>query len=233
MILEKNKLMLMYFIISFVMTLFVSYMKSATNESLLLNMLLQIFIYGIPSFWIIKIYFPCSASKGTVPSSSDEFKSFLLVLYIGLFILFMYTQMTNLDNDTWIFLLNILIITPICEELYFRGFIYNYIKENFTKTSPLLASREVACYVQLSRRWLNLVSDKNKMIYPIFISAIIFSIYHLNPTTMLVAFVAGILLGYLYYRTKSLKLCIIIHSVYNLCVVLIINILHPPLIYFI
>lgn len=46
-------------------------------------------------------------------------------------------------------------------------------------------------------------------------SALLFGIFHFNPAQSLNAFLMGLLLGYVYYRSRSLWLCIGLHGVYN------------------
>lgn len=77
------------------------------------------------------------------------------------------------------------IIGPICEEIIFRGVI---LKEFLLKYEPKMA---------------------------ILFSAIIFSVIHMVPLQMIATFFVGIVLGYIYYKTKSLWLVSIIHIVNN------------------
>lgn len=46
-------------------------------------------------------------------------------------------------------------------------------------------------------------------------SAVLFGVLHLNPWQFVSAFLIGLVMGYLYWKTKSLWLCIIIHAVNN------------------
>ncbi len=49
----------------------------------------------------------------------------------------------------------------------------------------------------------------------IFWSSLIFGLMHLNPWQFFGAFIAGLLLGYVYWKTRSLIACIFIHMVNN------------------
>ena len=49
----------------------------------------------------------------------------------------------------------------------------------------------------------------------ILISALLFSLMHRNPAQILYTFVAGILLGIIYVKTKSIWNCVILHTVNN------------------
>ena len=82
------------------------------------------------------------------------------------------------------------ILAPIVEETLFRGIIMHGFMRNYKK-------------------W-----------YSILISALMFSIYHLNPWQMPYTFFLGLLLGWLMVRSQSLILCIIAHSLNNLIVLL-------------
>lgn len=46
-------------------------------------------------------------------------------------------------------------------------------------------------------------------------SALLFGIFHFNPAQSLNAFLIGLLLGWVYYRSRSLWLCIGLHGLYN------------------
>ena len=55
----------------------------------------------------------------------------------------------------------------------------------------------------------------------IFWSALIFAVIHLNPFQAVPAFLLGILMGWVYYKTGSLKLTILMHFTNNLLSMLI------------
>lgn len=52
------------------------------------------------------------------------------------------------------------------------------------------------------------------------ISAAFFAILHMNPWQAIPAFVLGLLFGYVYYRTGSLKLTMLMHCVNNTCAII-------------
>ena len=54
-----------------------------------------------------------------------------------------------------------------------------------------------------------------KPIWAIFWSAVFFAFIHLNPWQAVPAFVLGCLFGYVYYKTGSLKLTMLMHCVNN------------------
>ena len=82
------------------------------------------------------------------------------------------------------------VLAPIVEETLFRGIIMHGLMKNY-------------------RSW-----------YAVFLSALLFSLFHLNPWQMTYTFFLGLLLGWLMIRTKSLPLTITVHALNNLLVLL-------------
>ncbi len=81
------------------------------------------------------------------------------------------------------------IVTPITEELFFRGFV-------LTGLVPRLgAFGAIVC------------------------SALVFSLFHLSVATLIPVFMTGLLLGWLYYHTRSLLPGILAHAGQNALVV--------------
>lgn len=84
-----------------------------------------------------------------------------------------------------LFFINICILAPIWEELFFRG-------------------------VLLRRFTLKWSPQKS-----IIISSLLFGIIHINPLNMLFAFGLGCVLGYAYLKTKSIIVPMLLHSFSN------------------
>ncbi len=87
---------------------------------------------------------------------------------------------------------------------------------------PLLVSLiSVSVMAPLFEEWLcrGLVlrglMKKMKPVWAIVISAAFFAVLHMNPWQALAAFVLGLLFGYVYYKTGSLKLTMLMHCVNN------------------
>lgn len=89
-------------------------------------------------------------------------------------------------KDNVLGVVSIALVAPVVEEMLFRGAIEGH----------------------LLRRWGN---PKRA----IGISALIFGLIHLNPAQIPYAFVLGLLLGWLYYRTGSIVPGIVLHLVNN------------------
>lgn len=92
---------------------------------------------------------------------------------------------TMMEGPLWVTLLSVSVFAPLFEEWLCRGMI------------------------------LRGLLQKMKPIWAIVISAAIFALIHLNPWQAIPAFVFGILFGYVYYRTGSLKLTMLMHFVNN------------------
>jgi membrane protease YdiL (CAAX protease family) len=81
--------------------------------------------------------------------------------------------------------LKIVVIAPITEELIFRGIIMHGLMRNYSKFTA------------------------------IFVSALMFALFHLNPWQFPATFVLGLLLGILMVRTRNIYLCILGHAINN------------------
>lgn len=94
-------------------------------------------------------------------------------------------QSFDILQSGWGGILAIAITGPILEEVLFRGAITKALLQQYTPTKAIL------------------------------ISALIFGVFHINPAQILPAFLIGILLAWIYYTTKSLIPCILMHIVNN------------------
>ena len=79
----------------------------------------------------------------------------------------------------------------------------NYLTERFA-----LPDFTAGMFVQMKGIWKNPYAA-------ILVSALIFGVIHLNPAQIPYAFVLGLVLGWLYWRTSSLLPCILLHLVNN------------------
>ena len=92
-----------------------------------------------------------------------------------------------LESDYGIYgaILKVAIVAPIIEEMIFRGVIMHGLMRNYSKFTA------------------------------VFVSALMFALFHLNPWQFPATFILGILLGILMVRTNNIFLCILGHSINN------------------
>ena len=90
-----------------------------------------------------------------------------------------------MDAPVWITLISVSVFAPLFEEWLCRGLVLRGLLQ---KTSPTVA---------------------------IAVSAAFFAVLHMNPWQALPAFLLGVLFGYVYYKTGSLKLTMLMHCVNN------------------
>ena len=96
------------------------------------------------------------------------------------------------NKITKLAVLNTVVIVPIIEEIVFRGLFYKLLRSYFSIVPSML------------------------------ISSIIFSIVHQNILVSIVLFSLGLILCYSYERNKSIIYPIVIHSLFNLLMLLLI-----------
>jgi len=91
------------------------------------------------------------------------------------------------ENDYGIYgaILKIVILAPVVEELIFRGIIMHGLMRNYSKFTA------------------------------VFVSALMFALFHLNPWQFPATFILGLLLGILMVRTNNIFLCILGHAINN------------------
>jgi uncharacterized protein len=102
----------------------------------------------------------------------------------------LFSKVFESDFGWWGAFFKVAVIAPVIEELIFRGLILHGLRKNYTATTAVI------------------------------VSAILFSLFHLNPWQMPATFVLGLLLGWLMFRTNSILLAILGHSINNLMVLL-------------
>jgi len=92
-----------------------------------------------------------------------------------------------LESDYGIYgaILKVAIVAPIIEEMIFRGVIMHGLMRNYSRFTA------------------------------VFVSALMFALFHLNPWQFPATLILGILLGILMVRTNNIFLCILGHSINN------------------
>ncbi len=81
--------------------------------------------------------------------------------------------------------LTMVVAAPIFEELIFRGIILDGLLKRYKPLKSIL------------------------------VSAMLFGLVHLNPWQFVTGFIIGIFCGWVYYNTRSLLACILIHAAAN------------------
>ena len=89
------------------------------------------------------------------------------------------------------------VLAPVMEETLFRGLIQGSINERDGAAKAIL------------------------------LSALLFGVFHMIPQQAINAFLVGIILGYIYFRTKSLLTVIILHALNNGISYLMLEVLGP------
>ena len=111
---------------------------------------------------------------------------------------FVEEQLDMILRDRWGYFA-IGLLAPICEEIVFRGAVLRVLLR------------------WTSRHWLAIA-----------VSALLFALVHANPAQMPHAFLVGLLLGWLYYRTDSILPGIVIHWVNNSAAYVVYNLYPDP-----
>lgn len=91
----------------------------------------------------------------------------------------------NISNSPWLIFLAGIVIAPLVEEIFFRGFLFTGLREKYGWIPAAL------------------------------ISAALFAAVHLQPLTMPPIFLMGLIFAYLYQRTESIWPAVIMHFSIN------------------
>jgi len=90
-----------------------------------------------------------------------------------------------IGDNTTLAFLTVAVAAPLLEEVLFRGIVLDGFLKNYNPTKAIV--------------W----------------SAVIFGLVHLNPYQFIPAFLIGLIMGWIYWKTGSLWLCILIHFINN------------------
>jgi membrane protease YdiL (CAAX protease family) len=89
-----------------------------------------------------------------------------------------------LDSPLWFIIVGV-IVAPVVEELFFRGFLFQGFRQRYG--------------------WVN----------GALLSSAIFAVAHLDPVALIPTFILGVLLAYMYHRTDSVWIPILLHVLVN------------------
>ena len=99
---------------------------------------------------------------------------------------------------------------------------FEELMKSMTQSNFLINFLCVSIFAPFFEEWLcrgmvlrGLLGKNVKPIWAIIISAIFFGVIHLNPWQAIPAFMLGCLFGYVYYKTGSLKLTMLMHFTNN------------------
>ena len=112
------------------------------------------------------------------------------------------------DQSLILWMLYQLLYVAVAEEVFFRAYLHNNLLELLTSTSSDSHSE---------KKWIS-----------IFLAAAAFAIAHIVISGQIIAaltFVPGIVLGWLFIRTKSLLAPILFHGLANICYLAMVNML--------
>lgn len=134
-------------------------------------------------------------------SSGNFFYATLIIIGFRLFYAGSIAHLTNLMpipkhitdafdqlNSNYVYLLlSVCIFAPFIEEFLYRGIILSGLLKKYSPITSIL------------------------------LSSLIFAIVHMNLPQGINAFILGLFLSLIYYKTKNLYICIFIHFINNLC----------------
>lgn len=102
----------------------------------------------------------------------------------------LFSNVLESDYGWWGSFMKVAIVAPVIEELIFRGLILYGLLRNYKPHTAII------------------------------VSALLFSLFHLNPWQIPATMVLGLLLGWIMFRTKNILLAIAGHSLNNFMVLL-------------
>ncbi len=109
----------------------------------------------------------------------------LSLLFKGIQSRFEVSEIFGLGTSPWLIFLAGIVVAPLVEEVFFRGFLYTGLRERYGWIAAAL------------------------------ISAGLFAVVHLQPIAMPPIFLLGLVFAYLYQRTESIWPAVIMHVATN------------------
>ena len=107
---------------------------------------------------------------------------------------------------------------------------FKQLMKSVTEGNIILNFISVSLFAPLFEEWLcrgmilrGLLAHNVRPVWAIVISAAFFALIHLNPWQALPAFTVGAMMGYVYYRTGSLKLTMLMHFSNNTLALILAN----------
>ncbi len=187
-----TKLITFYIVFAFILNYSLAHLPTLRNHTIFYSFF-QFVVFGIPALTFIK--------KTKQSFSNVTYLTYLRMSLIGIllitaqiliFSLFCKVLFEMQSRFNLLPLLSMLVFSPIFEELFFRGICLQHI--------------------------LKLYPNNQRLV--VFLSALIFAIFHINIYSMLFSLLPGILLSFIMIKFNSLKACIAVHSIMNLTSIL-------------
>jgi uncharacterized protein len=175
-------------------------------------------LYGIQVFlmvgvvWFYAIYWRKAKPKdlgfryySLIKTLWYSFLALLLIITINFVYVFLMTNVFNITSpsgkieelvnnrniSSTMLLVVVSIIAPVCEEVFFRGFLFQGIKKTWGVFAGIL------------------------------VSSVLFAAAHLDLYNFLPLFAIGWVLTYIFHKTKSLIPVIFLHAAYNLIMIIV------------
>jgi len=161
-------------------------------------------LVGLPLAFLVGTWY-FYKKRGLIDTAFEWKSNFPLLIITGLFLMYgvnyvigeFMTYLPGYDAmlemyqamfagiDPMVLLLGGVLIGPVCEEIFFRGIILEGFAKKYDPTKAII------------------------------FSALIFGLIHLQPLQVIGAFFAGLILGWIYLKTKSLWVVIALHVINN------------------
>jgi membrane protease YdiL (CAAX protease family) len=195
--LEKN---LRFFILTNIFLLFSSLLiQDEDFRIIMLNIFLSLLFLSTSLFYFKRSFKKLGIEKKRISKGfAFGIIAFTLILFFTIF-LELLLELLGINTSTGverilanniILILAAIFVSPICEEMFFRATLVDYFEGKFKNTN-----------------------------YAILLSAFLFAIFHIGYGSFLEmfgAFVAGIILGFTYKKSKTLIAPILAHFLFNI-----------------
>jgi membrane protease YdiL (CAAX protease family) len=196
---SKLKENLRFFILANIFLFFSSFLiQDEDFRIIMLNILLSLLFLSVSLFYFRKSCKKLGIEKkkigdgvvfGIIAFTLILFFTIFLELLLDLLGINASTGVEEILAKNIILILAAIFVSPICEEMFFRAMLIDYFENRFKNTN-----------------------------YAIILSAFLFEIFHIGYGSLLEmfgAFVAGIILGFTYKKSKTLIAPILAHFLFN------------------
>ncbi len=195
-------------------------MQFDKNSSKILVAIISIELIYILIARIITSIYGAYTFEAEIYRSINRFFIFLIVLYFFKNLIFQNkVNANNFTNPILIFALMLFLAIPVLES--YMDLVTTNFKILFAFASIFVALHEEIVYRGVIQ---NFLLQKYSPIQSILITSIIFTIYHIGAIDWYInlyiqVFLASIILGFIYYKTNSFVLVVILHTLYDALVV--------------